>query len=232
MKNAMKISNVCFDDEDGFFEIEGVDCGFVNAIRRSMIADVPIIAINEVNMKCNTTNIPDEYIAHRLSLLPIHEEFRRGELLCEAKDDDVEVFSKDILFEGKKICTEDNALLLRLKKGQKIHVCVAMSVATGRKHAKWCAVATAYYSIHTRGVLHKECFCKRTNWSETCELCGNRKRDKTFQFSPTYYKFQFSTSNNLSPVEILFRALDSLKVEASRISGECANVQKSMEEES
>ena len=36
-----------------------------------MMSDVPTIAIDLVEIECNTTCLNDEYLAHRLGLIPI-----------------------------------------------------------------------------------------------------------------------------------------------------------------
>lgn len=42
-----------------------------NALRRIMIAEIPTMAIEKVEMWQNTSIIPDENLAHRMGLVPI-----------------------------------------------------------------------------------------------------------------------------------------------------------------
>ena len=53
------------------FEIKGVTYTFANALRRIMINSVPAFAIDSVTFYKNTSAMFDEYIAHRIGLVPI-----------------------------------------------------------------------------------------------------------------------------------------------------------------
>lgn len=53
------------------FRLSKVPLSYANALRRVMISEVPTMAIEFVTIKENTTPLHDEYIAHRMGLLPL-----------------------------------------------------------------------------------------------------------------------------------------------------------------
>ena len=53
------------------FELSETDTSMANTLRRFMIAEVPTLMIDLVEYSDNSTVLNDEYIAHRLGLVPI-----------------------------------------------------------------------------------------------------------------------------------------------------------------
>jgi DNA-directed RNA polymerase I and III subunit RPAC1 len=64
------------DDEEIVFDLVGAEPPLANALRRILIAEIPTMAIEKVNMWQNTSIIPDENLAHRVGLIPIKADAR------------------------------------------------------------------------------------------------------------------------------------------------------------
>ena len=94
-------------DEEIVFDLVGVEPPMANALRRIMIAEIPTIAIEKVNMWQNTSIIPDENLAHRMGLIPIKADprlFEFHEKSQEAEDQHSEHDS--IVFKLHVRCTK------------------------------------------------------------------------------------------------------------------------------
>lgn len=66
----VKIRDVSTDHVD--FVLSNVSLGFANAVRRSVQGEIFTIAIDLVEIEANSSVIPDEFLAHRLGLVPLH----------------------------------------------------------------------------------------------------------------------------------------------------------------
>merc|ERR1719424_311925 len=53
------------------FTLTKTDASIANALRRAMMAEVPTMAIDKVDFLQNTTVLHDDFLAHRLGLIPL-----------------------------------------------------------------------------------------------------------------------------------------------------------------
>ncbi|KAL0248945.1 hypothetical protein GEMRC1_004179 [Eukaryota sp. GEM-RC1] len=70
-KNLFHIEIIDCTLEDLTFKLKGVSISLVNALRRIIYSEVPTIAIELVEFTQNSSALPEEFIAHRLGLVPL-----------------------------------------------------------------------------------------------------------------------------------------------------------------
>ena len=72
----MKIEILDKKDNELVFMIEGINSAIANTIRRVIVAEVPVLAVDEVNFVKNQTALYDEILAHRIGLIPIKTDLK------------------------------------------------------------------------------------------------------------------------------------------------------------
>ncbi|PRQ22935.1 putative DNA-directed RNA polymerase [Rosa chinensis] len=95
------------------FELRDTDASVANALRRVMIAEVPTVAIDLVEIEINSSVLNDEFIAHRLGLIPLTSDramsmrFSRD---CDACDGDGQCEYCSVEFHLRARCHSDQTL--------------------------------------------------------------------------------------------------------------------------
>lgn len=73
------------------FTLADTDVSVANALRRVIIAEVPTIAIEFVEIEVNTSSLNDEFLAHRLGLVPLKSNEAKNMVSpYDAGDDEVD----------------------------------------------------------------------------------------------------------------------------------------------
>ena len=144
------------------FEAEGISIPIANALRRTMVVEVPTLAIEEVNFRLNDSPLFDEVIAHRMGLIPM--EFpaetlkKKDDCTCEGegcincevvfvleKTGPCMVYSKDLKSTNPEVKPVfDDIPITKLGEGQKLALEATAIIETGKKDIKWKASNTHY----------------------------------------------------------------------------------------
>jgi len=115
-----------------------IDESLANAIRR-YVDQIPILAVDEVEISKNDSPLYDETIAHRIGLIPLKMEKATNEKSVEeitlvAKKEGV-VYSEEM--KGKVKLVYDKIPITVLKKGQELEILATARVGRGSQHSKF-----------------------------------------------------------------------------------------------
>lgn len=174
----MKLEVLELKDRKAKFVLSDVTPAFANSLRRAMIADVPKMAIDYLDIYDNTSVLFDEMLSLRLGLIPIktNPEMYRPPQECECKgagcalcqvsftlsaEGPCVVHSRDLKSSDPETAPVDgNIPIVELKQGQKVVLTAVARLGTGREHAKFQPVCAAgYKNVPVLTV------------SEKCDLC-------------------------------------------------------------
>jgi DNA-directed RNA polymerase subunit D len=160
----MKIEIKEVSDRECKLVVEGVNPYFVNALRRTLLSEVPKLALDKVTFYDNTSALFDEILAHRIGLIPIPTDpstlNRMGDVDAEGKptyvvrytltkEGPATVMSGDLECEDKRFAPVDPRIpIVDLLAGQRLILEAEAVLGNGTQHAKWqvChAVGYKYY---------------------------------------------------------------------------------------
>jgi DNA-directed RNA polymerase subunit D len=165
---------------------------FANALRRGMLADVPVMAIEDVIFLENTSVMYDEILAHRLGLVPLKTDLDayvpreecdcKSDLGCakctasfvleaEATDQTITVYSGDLKAATETVPTSDRIPVVKLAPGQKVKLEAYARLGRGSEHAKWQAASVAAYRYMPKVTLHDE---NLSNPEDVIKICPTR----------------------------------------------------------
>ncbi|KAJ2714932.1 RNA polymerase II subunit 3 [Coemansia spiralis] len=158
------------------FVLSNTHLSVANSLRRAMIAEVPTMAIDLVQFIENTSVLADEFVAHRLGLVPLVsktvDKFKlTRDCTCAeyCKECSVEftlhvkctepgtrvVYSSELISSNKDVVPvldEDGqgVILVKLSKGQEINVHCVAKKGVAKEHSKWspCSAVGFEYDPH------------------------------------------------------------------------------------
>ncbi|CAG8595823.1 1733_t:CDS:2 [Paraglomus occultum] len=177
-KPEIKIQDLT--EENIRFTLSNTDLSMANALRRIMISEVPTIAIDMVEIELNTSVLADEFIAHRLGLIPLDSteaekiKYTRDcscsqycpicsvemtlNVKCTQENVTKDVTSKDLISSDPRVVpiysgkNAPGVLIAKLRKGQELKIKCIAKKGVAKEHAKWspCAAIAFEYDPHNR----------------------------------------------------------------------------------
>jgi DNA-directed RNA polymerase subunit D len=191
----MKIESLEDNNKVYKFVLKDSTNAYANALRRVATNHVKCFAIDTVTFYDNSSAIFDEYIAHRIGLIPIKTPSsgysEEDEILftLEAEGPKV-VYSKELESKDKEVkIANENIPIIKLAAEQKIRIDCKAIMGTGSKHAKF-----------QPGLITFE-----------------QKDENTFNF-------YVETFGQMSPKEIINKAFSAIKEELKEIEKEVKKI--------
>ena len=154
----MKIENFKAEKNKLKFDLRDASVSLANAIRRTIMSEVPSIAIDEVDFYENTTSLFDEYIAHRLGMIPLVTDLKSYKVASECCGGNCSkcstiftleftgpgtAYSKELKGKDKNIVPVfDNIPIMKLEEGQSLRLeAKAVLVTTVQQQRRWLVVS-------------------------------------------------------------------------------------------
>lgn len=174
---------------------KGVPLYIINSIRRTIMTEVPTMAIDYIIVIENSSVFYDEYIANRLGLIPLrseyaYEKYKSPEECAEAGEKrvfsadcfvkfDLEaegpsegvltIYSRDLKTSDPDVSPVfDNIPLLKLVNNQRVKLEAFARLGRGKEHAKWSPVSIAVHKYIPRIEINYE---RCTNCKKCLEAC-------------------------------------------------------------
>ncbi len=177
----MQITFSRFDDNVARFIISGFSSAFINTYRRTMIGEVPTLAIDDVLIYDNSSALFDEMLVHRLGLIPLKTDLDeyvfKKDCSCNGEGCSACTSVYTLSVEGPKVVyshdlipqdprappVEENIPLVKIIEGQKIVLEARAVLGRGIDHAKWQPTLACGYKSYPRIVFDNKC--------DSCGMC-------------------------------------------------------------
>ena len=184
------------------FVLEGVNVELANAFRRIILTEVPSMAVVEVLFVENDGVLYDEFLAHRLGLIPLTTDLKnynlpnecscggqgctlcQAQLMCEVHAENGEriVFSGDIESLDPKVHpVNDKIIIAKLGKGNSMVFEAYAQLGQGKDHAKYQPVSSVGYKYFPEITINHSVFSKDAT-KRQAEIEEVMKRDFTHLF--------------------------------------------------
>lgn len=186
-----KVTITELNEEKIKFTLYDCDLSVANALRRIMLSEVPTMAIDLVEFESNTSVLVDEFLAHRLGLVPLSshrvKEFKYSRdctcmqycsncsveltlrVRCE-EETTRDVSSRELVSNHEDVrpvhdstSSSPGILLVKLRKGQEIKLRCIAKKGVGKEHSKWSPVANVAFEYDPDNLLRHTTFWVEEN---------------------------------------------------------------------
>lgn len=232
---AIKFEVLKENDKKMVLHVKGANAALLNGIRRTILNDLPAFAVEEVTFFENNSAMFNEYLAHRIGLIPLtfDEEVSADSKITFSLDAQgpTTVYSKDLKSTDEKIkVAKDHIPIVKLVDGQNLRLEAVAVGGTPLVHAKFqSAFCTfnAFPVIKSKSKKAQEDAAKgkfkglidesgKILSPEKCEITSAAgDEDVWFEPKEGEYTLTVESFNAQKPKEILQRALAVLESKAN-----------------
>ncbi|MFX1467738.1 MAG: DNA-directed RNA polymerase subunit D [Promethearchaeota archaeon] len=157
-------------DRKLIFVVEGITIEMANAIRRIILSEIPVMAVDEVIILKNDSPLYDEIISHRLGMIPLTTDLETYKLprdcscggygcpLCQVSltcevtntsNTPIEIYSKDLNSNDPKIIpVNSNIPIVKIDKNDKVIIEAYAVLGIAKEHVKWQAISNIFYRFY------------------------------------------------------------------------------------
>ncbi len=195
--------------------VEGISIEMINALRRIMLTEIPVMAIDEVIILKNDSPLYDEIISHRLGLIPLKTDLdvyklpRECEcggfgcplcqvsLTCEITNNTntpLEIYSGDLKSNDPKIIPVDpNIPIVKIDKNDKVIIEAYAILGLAKDHAKWQAISNVAYRHYPLVELDESLFKKPEEKRLIVKMCPEKlfklTNNESLKLKEDYWKY-------------------------------------------
>ncbi|KAJ3055224.1 45 kDa subunit of RNA polymerase II [Rhizophlyctis rosea] len=207
-----KIKITAADSDAIHFTLSDVDLSIANSLRRIMIAEVPTIAIDLVEFNENSSVLADEFIAHRMGLVPLISDHAKRlqysndcnclnfcdncsvTLTLDAScttDTTMPVTTRQLQSNNDNVQpyfrdgADPGILLVKLRKGQSLSMRCIAKKGIAKNHAKWSPVTAVAFEYDPHNRLRHTVY-----WIENTVTGKPRWQEIEEQWPDSYYADQ------------------------------------------
>lgn len=209
-----------------------------NSLRRTMLSEVPTLAIDLVEVEKNTSSLADEFIVHRLGLIPLTSKdvnsFRyTRDCTCMkyCPKCSVELFLNVKCFGEitRNITSEDlhsqlstvqpyndsnsksGILIMKLRKGQEIIMKCIAKKGIGKEHSKWSPVTAIGFEYDPENRMRHTRFSDEEEWPRSKNYNTKEEKEYDPHETPTRFFFSIETTGALSSEDVFVFSINVLR---------------------